>query len=597
MNKTAIKNYAVWARRELIKRVSDRANLAGIFSEKDIRELPMANNQRFAIGNEFFDISARTALIEKVKTKGYNNIIEEVAYTWFNRFVALRFMEVNGYLGNGATGENIFCLGSNSVGNNLPDIVKFATKLCIGNKTKIYDYLDKNNEEGLYRYLLLSECAELHNILPQVFERVDDYTEILLPDNLLSSDNVLQRLVKDISKDDFDINKSGQIEIIGWLYQYYISEKKDKVFEDLAKNVKISKENIPAATQLFTPDWIVKYLIENSLGRLWLENKLQSRLKEEMKYYLADNGDNDKNLNTNRLSLTANFDLREIKILDPSCGSGHILVYAFDLLYKMYIELGYVVSEIPKLILQNNIFGLDIDSRAIQLTAFALIMKARSYNKNFFAKCGEFDINVSTIKSSEFFPMDAFVSKKDNQIYEEILELISVFRDGEEYGSIIKLPEIKIDLIENYVRAVEISDKRDMFESRLAEYIKPLIKQYRILTNKYDVVCTNPPYMGASGMNAKLSDYCKDNYPDSKSDLFSVFIEKCGEFAKNNGYISMITMHSWMFLSSFERLRKKLIVTKEFCSMAHLGARAFEEISGEVVQTTAFVLKNKSEDK
>lgn len=288
MNKTAIKNFAVWARRELIKRVTDRANMVGVFSEKDIRDIPYANNKLFKVGAEFFHIESRNKLIDTVKSKGFRECMEEVAYTWFNRFVALRFMEVNEYLENGTNGESICIIGSNLAGGKLPNVLKSATKLSIGAKEKIYELLDSGNEESLYRYLLIAQCEKLHKVMPIVFEQVVDYTEILLPDNLLSSDNILQHLSADISADDFDVSKSGQIEIIGWLYQYYISEKKDQVFESLAKNVKITKENIPAATQLFTPDWIVKYLIENSLGRLWIDSKPQSKLIQDMKYYLAD---------------------------------------------------------------------------------------------------------------------------------------------------------------------------------------------------------------------------------------------------------------------------------------------------------------------
>ena len=540
MNKPAIQKFAVWARNELISQVSQRAYQYGI-DEKNCDASLEAVGGRLLSAEEK---SQRRELVRQIEAKGYTQVMEEVAYTWFNRFIALRFMEVNNYLpshirvfsdGNGAFKPEIL---SDALHVDLPGL----------DTAKVAEYIEANDTETLYRYLLLTQCNALNDSLPMMFERMGGYTEMLLPNNILKPDGVLGRMVADIPEDDW----RDAVQIIGWLYQYYNTELKDDTFAQLKKNVKISKERIPAATQLFTPDWIVRYMVENSLGRLWLEGHPNDALKADWKYYL-DEAEQEPDVEAQLEKLRTEYRTikpEEIKVIDPCMGSGHILVYAFDVLMQIYEAQGVTQREAAQSILQNNLYGLDIDPRAAQLAYFAVMMKARQYDRRLLTR---------GIQPNLYHP--------------------GSYEEGREFGSILQ-----VDTLEPAPEQTE-----NLFETAYDE-AKMKWNFRRLLAQKYDVVVTNPPYMGASGMSAKLSEFVKKNYPDSKSDLFAVFIERCGKMVKSNGFQAMITQHAWMFLSSFEKLRAKLLKV-DIVNMAHLGARAFEEIGGEVVQTTSFVLQ------
>jgi len=621
MDKTAIKNFAVWARKKLIEDIKQKAYEIGI-TEKEIKEPEVSTSDTMIIGDRSLnkiEIAQRKSLVSIIKEKGFNNVIEEVAYTWFNRFIALRFMEVNEYLPTG-----VRVLSSIEPGKKEPDIIKEALNIDLDiDRELVYRLQDGNDTETLYRYLLVKQCNALKEILPGLFEKIEYYTEILLPSNLLGEGSVIRRLVDDIPEEDF----KDQVEIIGWMYQYYISEKKDEVFEGLKKNIKITKENIPAATQLFTPDWIVKYMVENSLGRLWLEGHPDEELKSKWKYYLEEaeqEPEVQKQLEEIRAK-SRDIKPEDIKVLDPAMGSGHILVYAFDVLYDIYKSAGYSERDIPKLILENNLYGLDIDDRAAQLAYFAVMMKARSKSRRIFRE--KVNLNICSIQESNGFPREAidyfskgytYISgaslkreirnkiteaeqmKKQNDLSDigfeqQIRYLIEVFHDAKEYGSILEVKPIDFDAIERRLEEIRNGGTQDLYEYQyrniILEKIPALVKQARIMSQKYDVVCTNPPYMGRNGMNGKLSGFLRENYPDGKSDLFAAFMEV--PYVKRNGMLAMINQHSWMFLSSFERLRKNIISNKTIINMLHLGPKAFEEIGGEVVQSTAFILRER----
>ena len=608
MNKSALRNFAVNARRELIKRISGRANLLGVYENKPVQQIQAETDNGFVVNGMTFNYKKqmRDDFIKRVKEVGYQDTIEEIAYTWFNRIVALRFMEINGYLKNGKNGEVIYIIGSTIAGKSEPDAVTYANKLSYMDKEIVYKFQDENKTNELYRYILTSQCNELNKVMPLMFEKIDNYVELLLPDHLLDNDSVIVHLVNDIDARDFNITikdengeNASQVEIIGWLYQFYISEKKDEVF---ASKDKIDKGTLPAVTQLFTPDWIVRYMVENSLGKMWVDGHKSSNLKQLMKYYVeeAEQTEEVKKKLDEINKEYARKNVKEITFIDPCCGSGHILVYAFEIFFKMYQESGYIASEIPALILKNNLFGIDVDKRAAQLTSFALTMKALSYDKDFLKK--QVYPNVIDIKESNLIDMQElkdFISLANLNIQDEelVLDLIEKFKDAELYGSLIKdfkyTPE-QYDIVLKEVQNVD--DNQFQISNILAvQNIKPiltnLLRQAIYLSSKYDVMATNPPYMPTSN-NDKLKEFAKSFYPDSKTDLFAMFMEV--PLLKQNGFLAMINMHSWMFISSYEKLREKLINKKDIISMLHLGTRAFEDIGGEVVQTTAFVLRTKT---
>ena len=580
MDKNAIKKFAIWARRELIERVSQKAMQYGIEKANIIDAAADSIN-----GTVLTDVqkNQRRALISQINHKGFEEVMEEVAYTWFNRLIALRFMEVNGYL---PTRVRVFTDEEN---NFKPQIIDEALHLDLDglNIDKVYEFKNANQTEELYKYLLITQCNALNSVLPGMFQRISDYTELLLPDNLLREGSVIEQMISAIPEEDWQ----DAVQIIGWLYQYYNAEKKDEVFAALKKNVKITKENIPAATQLFTPDWIVRYMVENSLGRLWVEGHPNDELKSGWKYYLEE-AEQEPKVQAQLAEIRKEYAAmtpEQIKCIDPCCGSGHILAYLFDVLVQIYESYGYTTREAVESIVKNNLYGLDIDDRAAQLAYFAVMMKARQYDRRFFSH--QIQPNVYAIQESndiDKYAMDYFCNG-DAKLKAAMDSIIKEMQDAKEYGSILNITPV--DFAALYARFDEVRDDISISKETVLNDLLPLVQVAEVLAQKYDVVSTNPPYMGSSGMGAKLADYVKKNYTDSKSDLFAVFIETCGRMSKKNGYQAMITQHAWMFLSSFEKLRVKLL-QKDTVNMVHLGARAFEEIGGEVVQTTSFVLRN-----
>ena len=579
MNKNAIQKFAIWARKELITQVSQRAYQYGIdesgFGDASADTL----NGRLLTAEEK---SQRQELIKQIQEKGYKQVMEEVAYTWFNRFIALRFMEVNNYL---PSHIRVF---SDSTGAFKPEILSDVLHLELPglNREKVAEYIESNDTEGLYRYLLLTQCNALNEALPRMFEKMGGYTELLLPNNILKQDSVLGHMVADIPEEDWQ----NAVQIIGWLYQYYNTELKDDTFALLKKNVKITKERIPPATQLFTPDWIVRYMVENSLGRLWLEGHPNAELHDGWKYYL-DEAEQEPEVEAQLAKLREEYKIIKpegIKVIDPCMGSGHILVYAFDVLMQIYEASGYSQRDAAQSILENNLFGLDIDDRAAQLAYFAVMMKARQYDRRLLTR--GIQPNIFSIRESNGIQAMTieYFHKNDPKLKADIESIVTEMRDAKEYGSILNITPV--DFAGLYARFDEIRNDINMMQMSALDELLPLVKCAELLAQQYDVVVTNPPYMAVSNAGAKVNDYVKKNFPDSKADMFAVFIERCGQMAKKNGYQAMITQHAWMFLSSFEKLRTKLLAV-DIVNMAHLGARAFEEIGGEVVQTTSFVIR------
>ena len=579
MNKTAIKNFAIWARVQLIEAAKQRAY------EYEITENGENKSDAESIGGRVLsntERNQRRQLIAQIQQKGYAQVMEEAAYTWFNRFIALRFMEVNGYL---PAKIRIF---TDDTGAFKPEILKqaMAVELDGLDRNTVLALLDAQANETLYKYLLITQCNALNASLPYMFEKIANWTELLFPANLLRNDSVLGHMVSDIPEEDWQ----DAVQIIGWLYQYYNTELKDDTFAQLKKNVKITKERIPAATQLFTPDWIVRYMVENSLGRLWLEGHPNAELHDGWKYYL-DEAEQEPEVEAQLAKLREEYKTikpEEIKVIDPCMGSGHILVYAFDVLMQIYTSAGWDQREAAQSILKNNLFGLDIDDRAAQLAYFAVMMKARQYDRRLLTR--GIQPNIFSIRESNGIQAMTieYFHKNDPKLKADIESIVTEMRDAKEYGSILNITPV--DFAGLYVRFDEIRNDINMMQMSALDELLPLVKCAEVLAQKYDVVVTNPPYMAVSNAGAKVNDYVKKNFPDSKTDMFAVFIERCGQMAKKSGYQAMITQHSWMFLSSFEKLRTKLLAV-DIVNMAHLGARAFEEIGGEVVQTTSFVIR------
>ena len=606
MNKTAIKNFAVWARKKLIADICYRAQLLGITEEGIKEPLPQSTGsvqffdigtvQPYAIGGAA--ISQRAHLVDAIRQKAqesdyktaYQSIVEEVAYTWFNRLIAVRFMEVNDYLPS-----HLRVLSSDS-GKLEPDLVTrpFDADFAFSERERAeVSRMQQNNAvDELFCLLFIKQCNALHELLPALFERTRDYTELLLSLSVVDREGVVYHLVHDIPEEDFDISRGGQVEIIGWLYQYYNAELKDETFALLKKNVKITKERIPSATQLFTPDWIVRYMVENSLGRIWEEGHPNSVIKANWKYYLEEAEqpvEVEQKLEVLRTECRA-LKPQDIKVIDPCMGSGHILVYAFEVLMQIYESQGFSQRDAAQSIVENNLYGLDIDNRAAQLAYFAVMMKARQYDRRFLTR-GIRPHIFAIAESNGLDPhtVNYFVGG-DEGLKNDFSSLVHDLHDAKEYGSILRISPVNFSALYARLAAVE---KEGSFDALAVQStVLPLVQVAEVLSQQYDVVVTNPPYMGSSGMSAKLSDYVKNNYPDSKSDLFAVFIERCGQMTAKNRYQAMITQHAWMFLSSFEKQRKKLLRTIDIVSMVHLGPHAFEEIGGEVVQTTSFVLRN-----
>lgn len=611
MNKTALKNFAIWARKKLISDITYSAGLLAV-NENGIGEpLPQSRSdlQLFDIGTKDYAevkgerISQRNSLVSAIRAKveeldnykaAFEYIVEEVAYTWFNRMIAIRFMEVNGYL-------PIRVLSSES-GKHEPDIV--TTPFDAGleftgeESGRIYELRDNNRLEELFRMLFIRECNHLHDILPELFEATNDYSELLLSLSYTDKDGVVFHLVNDIEEKDFDVINhdddgkiTGQVEIIGWMYQYYNTEPKDKVFAALKKNVKITKENIPAATQLFTPHWIVRYMVENSLGRLWIEGHPDADLREGWEYYL-DEAEQEPQVQAQLEEIRAGYreiSPEDIRIIDPCMGSGHILVYAFDVLMQIYSAQGYSERDAAKLIVEKNLWGLDIDRRAYQLAYFAVMMKARQYNRRILTsgiKPNLFVIDDNRALTPEIIE---YIADGDSKIAADLRSISNDLTNAREYGSIINVQPVDFSGLIERIGVIAQSDELNLIAMEnkriVCEKILPLVKQAQALSQKYDVVCTNPPYMGGSGMSTRLADYVKNNYPDSKSDMSTVFMEKTINMCKTNGYMAMINIPVWMFLSSYEKLREKLFSLNTLSSMVHLGRGVF----GSDFGTTSFI--------
>ena len=588
MNKNAIKKFATDARRELISRVSQKALQYGI-SEKETGNPNDDSVNGYVLSST--EKTQRAALIAQINEKGYEQVIEEVAYTWFNRFSALRFMEVNSYL---PARVRVFTDANNAF---KPQILDEAIHLELDglDMEKVFAYKEANDKDGLYKYLLITQCNALNSVLPGMFQKISDYTELLFPDNILREGSVIQKMIELISEDDW----KDQVQIIGWLYQYYNSEKKDDVFAALKKNVKITKENIPAATQLFTPDWIVRYMVENSLGRLWQEGHSDSNIKEDWRYYL-DEAEQEESVKAQLDEIRSeykNLNPEQLRFIDPCMGSGHILVYAFDVFMDIYRMQGYTDREAVRSILENNLYGLEIDDRATQLAYFSIMMKARSYDRRFLTRKdenGKPDIpklNICSIQES-----NAFVGKSrfitSNADVQKILDYVfETFVDAKEYGSILNVEahdyNSALQALDEFESDYEITYDNLKLVKQIPK-MRNLVMQAKLLSQKYDVVCTNPPYMGGSGMDNDLSTYVKKNYPDSKADLFAVFIEKCIQLTKQNCYTSMVTMQSWMFLSSFEKMRVKAITQRTIANLMHME----NMVMGIAFGTAVTVFKN-----
>ena len=604
MDKNAIKKFAVWARTELITRVS----LKGV--EYGITEDNMEDVNADSVDGKVLtadEKKQRQALIAEINDKGYKQVMEGVAYTWFNRFSALRFMEVNGYL---SSHVRVFTDEEN---NFKPQIITEAIHLNLDglDMEKVYELKDAEKTEELYKYLLIVQCNALNKILPGMFQKIADYTELLLPDNLLREGSVIQQMIELIPEDDW----KDAVQIIGWLYQYYNSEKKDDVFAALKKNVKITKENIPAATQLFTPDWIVRYMVENSLGRLWLEGhpdvkeQLLPTEEEQSAYaagkrepedtkwhYYLEEAEQESEVQAQLAEIHKEYAALtpdQLKVIDPCSGSGHVLAYMFDVLMKIYESYGYTTREAVSSIVENNLYGLDIDDRAAQLAYFAVMMKARQYDRRFFSR--GIQPHVYTIVESNHvdkFAVDYFCNG-DMKFTVAMDTIIKELHDAKEYGSILTVtPQ---DWFALYDRFAEITEDINMFREVALKEVLPLVQVAEALAQKYDVVVTNPPYMGSrKGMNPKLKKFVEKNYPDSKSDLYTCFIEKSLDLAGSDRFIGLVTQQSFMFTDDYKELRAKLIKNNTFTNMVHLGADAFPEINGEVVQTSAFVFFSKA---
>lgn len=578
MNKTAIRNYAVWARTALIEAVTQKA------FEYEIKE-----GQEMVVSLDSIDgrlLSAnekewRRNLIDEIKRKSFTQVMEEVAYTWFNRFIALRYMEVNGFI---PSRVRVF---TNENGEFKPDILKEAMTVEIEgiDRAKVIDLLEKQNNEELFKYLIITQCNALNQGLPYMFEKIFNWTELLFPSNLLRTDSIIGRMVNEIPEEDF----KDEVEIIGWLYQFYITEKHEEVIDPLHGKT-IKKEDIPAATQLFTTDWVVRYILDNSLGRYWIERHPESQLASKLTYLVTPK---DGSIETVNETISP----EELKVLDPCVGSGHFLSYAFDILLEIYRECGWSDRDATKSILENNLHGLDIDDRAAQLACFAVAMKARKYNRRILN--GETTLNIFAMQDSDFITEDIvrYFACKDEKLRNDINELRITFNNAKEYGSIISVPKLDFAALYERIDTISRSFAEDIFQigyqNTVIEQLLPLVKQAEILSKKYDVVATNPPYMNK--YSPRLKDYINQHFADYKGDLFSVFMFRNFAFCKENGYSGFMTPNVWMFIKSYEELRKYIINNKSITTLIQMAKGAF--FKEATVDICAFVLRNNHTNK
>ncbi len=587
MNTSNIKKYAPQARNDFIAAMRKQSAKYGITAD---RTLPTEQKgDLLLIGDQVFPLSVmkpREKLIKRIQTSSFEQTIDYIAYSWFNRLCAIRYMECKGLLDHG---RRVLSSADGSAG--LPQILEECLDIDLPglDASRVAELkLDGNKDEELYRELLLAQCHALNQVMPLLFEQVSDESELLLPDNLTKTDSLIRDLVSSIPEEDW-----SDVQIIGWLYQFYISEKKDQVIGKVVKS-----EDIPAATQLFTPNWIVKYLVQNSVGRLWMMAQPDSTLANNWEYYIQPAEQTDevnaqlKQLIDVRISEDGDtLNPESITVLDPACGSGHILVEAYDCLKAIYLERGYRSRDIPRLILENNLYGIDIDTRAAQLASFALLMKAREDDRRLFSNPPK--LNIIALQDSQPERLDALSQDLANTgiAQADLKELLELFEHASTFGSLIQVPEVFAKLPDLETKLNIALASGDIFAQQSAQELLPLVQQANLLAKQYDAVIANPPYMGGKGMNTALKDFAKKKFPDSKSDLFAMFIERGFGWCKESGFNSMVTMQSWMFLSSYEAMREKLLQDRTIQTMAHLGARAFPEISGEVVQTTAFVMQ------
>ena len=575
MNKTAIKNFAVNARVSLMEAARQRAY------EYEIVAGSEPDRNLTAVGGRVLSSSEkeqRKKLVSEISAKGYEQVIEEAAYTWFNRFAALRYMEVNGYL---PSHIRVF---TDEIGSFKPEILKEAMSVEIDglDRARVFDLIDKQDNEGLFKYLVITQCNALGKALPGMFEHISDYTELLFPNNLLRPDSVLAKMVEDIPEADWQ-----DAEIIGWLYQYYITEKHEEVVDPLHSRT-VKKEDIPAATQLFTTDWVVKYVIDNSLGRYWIERNPKSNLSEKLEFFVTPKNGEITYINESVLP-------EELKVFDPCCGSGHFLTYAFDVLMQIYSEAGWSEREAAASIVRNNLFGLDIDDRAGQLAYFAVMMRARKYNRGIFRE--KVSPNIFALKDSSFLTDDLIEAVTgDDIVKKSLFELRDVFSNAKEFGSLVHVPDIDLTLVLSVATAFCERFADDLMTSAYQETVTdnliPLIKQAIILSGKYEVVATNPPFLNK--FDATLKKFLTKEYKDYSSDLFSVFMYRNFDFCKENGYSGFMTPNVWMFIKSYEKLRNYILKEKNIVSLIQMAKGAF--FKEATVDICAFILKNAKEN-
>ena len=573
MNKNAIKNYAVWARTELMKQVAQKAYEYGV-TESSLPNYNTDNvNGRLLSSVEKKQLNE---LIREVKKNGYEHVIEEVAYTWFNRFIALRYMEVNNYLPQRI---RVFTNDNNEF---KPDLLTDAIHVELDglDKQKVFDYIEENKQEELYKYLLMTLCNDMNQYLPDMFTSIKDYKTLLFPDNLLKEDSVLAKLITDIDEDSW----TDQVQIIGWLYQYYIQMPKDELIH--AKK-QYRNDDVPFVTQLFTPDWIVRYLVENTLGNYYVRKNPNTDLINDWKYFIKNNS-TENNLKK----------IEDIKFIDPCMGSGHILVYAFDLLMSFYQENGYAPRDAAELILKNNLYGFDIDERAYQLAYFSLMMKARQYNRRILSS--KIKPNIYCIRNTEIeSSLYDYLISKNAEIENTLINFRSIFDDANTYGSLLNVAMLNNEEIENLES--ELTDvinnsnanlEEMLFQLDIKDHLLPSLRIARLLQSKYDFVVTNPPYLSSSLMPNELKNFVQSNYKDAKSDLFAVFIKKCIELSNASGYIGMLTPYVWMFISSYESLRHYILQNTNISGLIQLEYNAFE---AACVPVATFILHNTDE--
>lgn len=585
-----MKNFATKARRELLEKVELQARKIGITRDSIQKANVESSDAIYIDGRQLSDIERkqRNKLIARIEEIGFDQVMEETAYTWFNRFIALRFMEVNEYLPT-----KVLVLSSSNPASSEPDMMKEALSLDLDiDKEYVYELKLNNKTDELFKYLIKVHCNDLNRYMPFMFETIEDYTEILFPEGLLGKDSFVREMT---DTEVIPEENWTKIEIIGWLYQFYIAEEKDRVFKEKKK---YKAEEIPYATQLFTPEWIVRYMVQNSLGRLWVESHPEDNdLKENWEFFIEHEEGFEEKIAP---YINKNLKVEDIKCFDPAMGSGHILVYMFDVLYEIYSKRGYFRREIPRLILENNLYGLDIDDRAYQLACFSVVMKAMEYNTQFLRsiKRDGLKLNLASIQESNSLTKEDIqfiVGEQNDEKYSEVESFLKQFKDAKTIGSLLKLSNPNVELLSERIEQIQMNPAEDLFNDerrdKVLHLLPKLIKQTKIMAQQYDILVTNPPYMGSRNMNKELSAYLRKEYPDSKSDLFATFME-IDHYMNKKSFYSAINQHSWMFLSSFEKLRNKILKNKFIDSMLHLGPRAFEEISGEVVQSTVFVFRS-----